>query len=175
MAKKATEKVPRQMEKIYQELTRITDDFSAKYLNKEYAALCRKAAAALCRKRPSPLSGGSLKIWAFGIIHALGTVNFLFDKANKPYLSTGELYKIFDVAKSTGAAKGKKVRDLLKMNFYNYEWFLQRRIDESPMVWMISVNGYIVDARSLPLEIQEAAFEKGLIPYIPADRERGSN
>jgi hypothetical protein len=40
------------------------------------------------------------------------------------------------------------------------------------MAWMISVNGFIVDARRLSREIQEVAYEKGLIPYIPADRER---
>ena len=38
------------------------------------------------------------------------------------------------------------------------------------MAWMIQVNGLIADARQLPREIQEAAFRKGLIPYIPADQ-----
>lgn len=161
------------MEETYKSITEITDEFAKEYLNEEYAMLCRKAAAALCRKRPSPLLSGSLKIWAFGIIHALGTVNYLFDKESEPYLSTGELYEILDVAKSTGAAKGKTVRDLLKMNHYNYEWFLQEMIDDSFLVWMISVNGYMVDARSMPLEIQEVAFEKGFIPYIPGERDRG--
>jgi hypothetical protein len=32
---------------------------------------------------------------------------------------------------------------------------------------MISVNGLILDARYVPREIQEAAYRKGLIPYIP--------
>lgn len=36
---------------------------------------------------------------------------------------------------------------------------------------MLMVNGYIVDIRSMPREVQVIAFEKGLIPYIPADRE----
>jgi hypothetical protein len=31
---------------------------------------------------------------------------------------------------------------------------------------MISLNDFIVDARSLPREIQEVAYQKGLIPYI---------
>jgi hypothetical protein len=34
---------------------------------------------------------------------------------------------------------------------------------------MLSVNGMIVDIRSMPREAQEIAFEKGLIPYIPGD------
>ena len=37
------------------------------------------------------------------------------------------------------------------------------------MVWMLEVNGLMMDARTAPREIQQAAFEQGLIPYIPAD------
>jgi hypothetical protein len=35
---------------------------------------------------------------------------------------------------------------------------------------MAQVNGVLVDLRMMPREVQEIAFEKGLIPYIPADR-----
>ena len=37
------------------------------------------------------------------------------------------------------------------------------------MVWMIEVNGFVVDARHLRREIQEEAYRKGLIPYVPGD------
>ncbi len=46
-------------------------------------------------------------------------------------------------------------------------WSLRARIDENPATWMITVNGFLVDARCLKREIQEEAFRKGLIPYIP--------
>ena len=42
-------------------------------------------------------------------------------------------------------------------------------IDENPMAWMISVDGFILDARQAPRAIQEEAFRKGLIPYLPED------
>jgi hypothetical protein len=42
------------------------------------------------------------------------------------------------------------------------------------MAWMIEFNGFILDARYLKREIQEEAFRKGLIPYIPADRANES-
>ena len=38
-------------------------------------------------------------------------------------------------------------------------------------LWMVEVDGFIMDLRSAPRELQEAAFEEGLIPYIPADRK----
>jgi hypothetical protein len=34
------------------------------------------------------------------------------------------------------------------------------------------MDGLLVDLRDMPHEIQEIAFEKGMIPYIPADREQ---
>ena len=43
-------------------------------------------------------------------------------------------------------------------------------MDKNPLVWMAEVNGYLVDLRHMPREVQEIAFEKGMIPYIPADR-----
>ncbi len=32
---------------------------------------------------------------------------------------------------------------------------------------MIQINGFIVDVRTQSKEIQEIAYEKGLIPYMP--------
>jgi len=50
-------------------------------------------------------------------------------------------------------------------------WCLPSKLNDNPMAWMIMVNGLLVDARQLPREIQEVAYEKGIIPYIPADKE----
>jgi hypothetical protein len=36
------------------------------------------------------------------------------------------------------------------------------------MVWLIQVDGLIVDARELPPPIRAQAFDLGVIPYIPA-------
>jgi len=50
------------------------------------------------------------------------------------------------------------------------EWTLPRKIAQNPLVWMVTVNGMIVDIRHMPLEIQEIAYEKGLIPYVPGGK-----
>jgi hypothetical protein len=44
---------------------------------------------------------------------------------------------------------------------------------QNPLVWMAEINGILVDPRDMPRKVQEVAFEKGMIPYIPADREQG--
>ncbi|MBI2828320.1 MAG: hypothetical protein HYX77_03475, partial [Acidobacteria bacterium] len=46
--------------------------------------------------------------------------------------------------------------------------FCRRALLESnPLAWMISVNGFIVDARTMPPEVQQAARRRGLIPDLP--------
>jgi hypothetical protein len=39
------------------------------------------------------------------------------------------------------------------------------------MAWTVIVIGFLVDARSLPRELQEIAYHKGLIPYLPEMKE----
>jgi hypothetical protein len=38
------------------------------------------------------------------------------------------------------------------------------------MVWMLEVDGLITDIRHAPVELQRAAFEQGLIPFVPGER-----
>lgn len=167
---KKSENVPKAMQEKYNAIVELTDKFSEENLNEEYAQLIRYAVATLCRKRPSPLEKGRESSWACGITHALGMVNFLFDNTQTPHINASELYKKFGVGQSTGQGKSKQIRDLLKMYQMDPNWSLSSRMDSNPMVWMLSVDGMIVDARNMPYEVQEIAFNKGLIPYIPDDK-----
>lgn len=71
------------------------------------------------------------------------------------------------VSKSTAASKAKQVRDWLKISYWNHQWTLPSKLADSPVAWMISLDGFLVDARHLPRDIQEAAYKKGLIPFVP--------
>jgi hypothetical protein len=166
-----SETVPKQMQSKFREITALTDAFCIEYLNDEYADMSRKLTAALCRKRPSPLVKGKVQSWASGIVHALGMVNFLFDPSQTPHIKANELYQHFGVGQSTGQGKSKQIRDMMNMHQMDPNWCLPSKVDDNPMIWMISVNGFIVDARFAPREIQEEAFLKGIIPYIP-DEEK---
>jgi hypothetical protein len=99
---KKTENVPKPMQEKFQAIVEITDSFSRENLNDEYAQLIRYAVAAICRKRPSPMATGKANTWACGVTHAIGSVNFVFDKSQTPHIKTGELYKKFGVSESTG-------------------------------------------------------------------------
>jgi len=96
-----------------EEIIRLTDGFCAEHLDAEYAQLCRRLVGKLARKRPSPLVRGDLRIWAASTIYAIGKVNFLFDRTQRPHLGLDQLSQLTGVPKSTLGAKGKVIRDLL--------------------------------------------------------------
>ena len=148
------------------------DQFCAEYLNDEYAVLCRKLAEKLARKRPSPLLQGRPNAWASGIVRTVGWVNFLHDKSQTPYMRLSDIDAAFGISQSSGAAKLATIRKMLRIHQLDPSWTLPSRLDDNPMAWMLEVNGFLVDIRDAPREMQEIAFNKGLIPYIPADREQ---
>jgi hypothetical protein len=161
------QQVPQKIRPIYDEIVKLTDAFCAAHLNDEYTQVCRALAAKLARKRPSPLESGRANTWAAAITHTVGRVNFLSDKSQTPHMRADDLAKQFGLSQSTVGNKSKQIMDLLDIGLMDPEWTLPSRMDHNPMAWLISVNGLIIDARSAPQEIQEAAFRKGLIPYLP--------
>lgn len=166
MANAKSTKIPSGWEQTYAALTGLTDRFCAEHLNQEYADLARYAIAALCRKRPSPLVNGNAQTWACAVLYALGQINFLSDKRSKPAMPMADLCAHFGIASSTGGNKAKLVRQSLGMLQFDPRWTLPSRAANSPLVWLVQVNGLIADARKLPLAVQEAAASKGLIPYV---------
>jgi hypothetical protein len=50
-------------------------------------------------------------------------------------------------------------------------WTLPSRMENNFMAWNVMLNGFIVDARRLPRHLQEEAYRKGLIPYLPPEKD----
>ena len=163
--------VPKSMQATYETITALTDAFCREHLNDEYLELARDMAAALCRKRPSPVVSGQPRTWACGIVYALGQTNFLSDRSFKPFMTMADVCAGFGVGQSTASAKAQVISRALKISPLNPEWSLPSLMERNPLVWMAEVNGFLVDLREMPREVQEIAFEKGMIPYIPADRD----
>lgn len=152
----------------------LTDQFCREHLNEEYAVLCSRLAEKLARKRPSPLLHGGPNGWASGIVRTVGWVNFLHDKSQSPHMRLSDIDAGFGVSESTGASKLAAIRKMLKVDQLDQldpNWTLPSRMEDNPLVWMLKVNGLIMDVRQAPRGVQEIAFRKGLIPYIPADRQ----
>lgn len=164
--------VPAETRPKFEAITALTDAFCEEYLNDEYAEMCRRLTAALARKRPFPLARGREEVWACGIVRTIGWVNILDDPKQSPHMKLIDIDPEFDVAESTGQGKSKSIRRMFGIGRLNPDWTLPSRLGDNPVVWMVEVNGLLVDIRQESRERQEAAFQKGLIPYIPADREQ---
>lgn len=159
-------KVPKGSEGKFGALIALTDGFCDEHLDHEYAELARYAIAALCRKRPSPLTNGHPQTWACAVLYALGQINFLSDRSTAPYMAMADLCGHFGIAPSTGGNKAKLVRTALSMHQFDHNWTLPSRLESSSLSWLIEVDGLIIDARQLPIEIQAVAVQKGLIPFV---------
>ncbi len=168
------EKIPRTMAEKFAAVTALTDAFCEKQLNDEYRTLIHRVVGSLARKRPSPLLKGKENVWAAAAVHAVGRVNFLDDPSQFPHCKPKIIYEFFGIAESTGQNKSKEIRETLRMGPMSFEWTLPSRLADNPMVWMLRVNGLTIDIRQAPAELQRLAYEKGLIPFIPAER-RGAN
>lgn len=148
------------------DIVEITDAFCAEHLDGEYAELCRTLTVKLGRKRPSPLLRGDRRIWAAGIVHTIGWVNFLADPAQSPHLRTEQLAELLAVKQTTMGNKGALIRDLLGIGRFQTQFARREMIQKNPLAWLVEVDGLIVDARWLPEPVQHELTRAGIIPDV---------
>jgi hypothetical protein len=141
------------------ELIQLTKKFCSEKLNEEYALLAEKLICKLGRKRNVPFLTGQTSIWAAAVIHALGTINFLFDKSAKPYITIDELNDFYGTKKSTTGNKSKEIRDLLKLSYWDKEFSTEKMASSSPFNNMVMVNGLITPISMLPEDFQQLVRE----------------
>ncbi|WP_109510452.1 DUF6398 domain-containing protein [Nocardioides speluncae] len=159
--------VPRAVRPYADQVVAVTDAACREHLDVEYADLCRTLVGRLGRKRPSPLTRGDLRIWAAGVVYAVGQVNFLFDPAQVPHATTDQLSEWLGVKKTTMANKARLIRDTVNLSQFDAEFMRRDLAEASPLTWLLEVDGMLVDMRRAPIHIQVQAFEFGLIPYVP--------
>jgi hypothetical protein len=138
-----------------QKILDLLKDFCAKKLDEEYFELSERLLKKLGRKRNPPIVSGQPRVWAAAIIHALGSINFLFDKSSDPYVSVDEINSFFELGKSTTGNKSKQIRNLLKLNRWDKEFSTKKMQDSNPFANFVMVDGLIVPVNMLPEEYQE--------------------
>ena len=97
-----------------------------------------------------PFMSGKIEIWAAAVIHALGTINFLFDKSFEPYTTVDEINVFFGTNKSSTGQKSKVIRELLNLGYFDSEFSTQRAKQNNPFDKLTMVNGIFVFKDSLP-------------------------
>jgi hypothetical protein len=163
------QEVPPVLRPLFMRVAGLTDAFCDAHLNEEYKELCRDMAAALCAPE-SPATKGKPEGWACGVVYSVGWVNFLTDPSQKPHLRSEEIAKGFGVSVATMLAKSKVLREGLGLSPLDPDWCLPSRLGSNPLVWIVQTEeGFVLDVRMASREVQEQAYEMGLIPFIPAD------
>lgn len=110
--------------KKYDEVVDKIKKFSNEYLSDEYKDICLTAAETLFYSNEEAVKKGRSISWAAGIVHAIGSVNELFDPKEEPYVKAADLYKAFEVSSSTVTNKSKEVKALLNVSDGDKKWII---------------------------------------------------
>jgi Domain of unknown function (DUF6398) len=154
-------KVPRAMRPRVAEMLAITDGVCAASLDREYTELARELVARLARKRPSPLARGAVRIWAAGALHALGQINFLFDRSQQPHMTADQLAGELGVVKATMANKAATIRRTLDLGYCEPGLTRQSLYENPPLALLVL---------ALPAAFRAAERRGGLIADLQARR-----
>ena len=81
-------------------------------------------------------------------------------------MTMADLCGHFGISTSTGAGKAKIISDALKIQIFDNAWMIPSMQATNPFAWMVMCNGFMVDARKLPVHVQEDCVAKGLIHML---------
>jgi len=167
------EQVPEACRDRFLEIVERVDAFADTYLDEEWKRLFVRLAAAVCQKG-SPALKGQARSWAAAIIYTVGRVNFLDDPSFEPHMTSDQVAEGAGVSKSNMQTKSGTIRRALGLLPMDPRYTLPDLLASNPLAWLIKVDGYLMDARTAPREVQEAAAAEGVIPFVPGRSERAA-
>ncbi|MBE6071016.1 MAG: hypothetical protein E7208_03540 [Clostridium butyricum] len=126
--------------------------FSDEYLNDEYKDVCLVAAETLFYNNEEAVKKGKSVSWAAGIVHAIGSINNLFDAKEEPYLKATDLYKAFEVSSSTVTGKSKEIKTLLELSNEHNKWLVNLNNSTVKDEVAVTLDEKDTEAFRLPVE-----------------------
>ncbi len=142
-----------------QRLLDMTTTFCAQNLDEHYFVLAEKLIKKMGRKREVPFARGRLDIWASAVIHAIGSINFLFDKSFEPYVSSEDVNAHFETKKSSVSAKAQAIKKMFGLAYYDKEFSTPMMQENNPFSEMVMFNGFIAPITMLPEGVQQHVRE----------------
>ena len=115
--KKSTAKPIQQKDEKYNVIAEAMIHFCNKKLTPEFTEVCLFVLEKLRRKRPTPLSGGKANTWACGIVYAVASNNFVFDKSQPYYMTAQDIADGFGLSKSTAQSKAAEINKVLNISY----------------------------------------------------------
>ncbi len=136
-------------------LLEMTGMFCSQKLDDDYFRLSEKLIKKMGRKREVPFKRGKLEIWAAAVIYAIGSINFLFDKSFKPYMTAQEISDYFGTKNSTVSNKARQIREMFNLTMFDNEFATEHMNETNPFNDLVMVDGLIVPLSSIPENLQE--------------------
>jgi hypothetical protein len=160
--------VPEKLRPRFAEIVALTDRFCEDHLDEEFRQLCREMAVALCQEG-FPVGSGKAAGWAAGVVYSVAWVNFLGDPSQPHHLKAEDMARLLGVSPATLMNRAKVVREGLGIRRMDPRWSTKGMLANNPLVWMVEVNGLPYDIRMAPRHVQEEAYRRGLIPFMPGE------
>jgi hypothetical protein len=101
--------------------------------------------------------GQHLGVWDHSCGFAWSTV---FSIPRRPPIAASQIWEYFDLSCSIMQAKSKQIRDLLGMYPIDSDWSIPSMVDKNPLIWMLEVNGFLIEVRHAPPEIRKKPCAK---------------
>src|SRR5262249_46752604 len=112
---------------------------------------------------------------AAGIVYSVAWVNFLGDPSQPHHMQAEDMARGLGVSPATMMNKAKVIRQGLEIRRMDPRWSTKGMLDPNPLVWLMEVNGLPFDIRQTPRHVQEEAYRRGLIPYVPGEEPEEHN
>jgi len=140
-------------------LIRLTSDFCEQYLDEDHKELTRKLVINLGKKRDVQFLDKDIQNWAGAIIHALGSINYLFDSSFEPYVSEEELSDYFTTPRLQIHKKSMEIKKLLKLDLFDNIADTLRNYREDPLHRLLLIDGFFINLEAYPPELREKVRE----------------
>ncbi|MCX6693716.1 MAG: DUF6398 domain-containing protein [Methanomicrobiales archaeon] len=127
------------------ELILLTDDFCDHFLNEEYKEVMKRLIQKMARKRQVPFLSGTLRVWAAGVVHAVGMASFAFDRSKVPHIAAGTIYEHFGVSNASALKRSSEIRKMFKMSYWDPEFSIPSVAENHPLRKLVLLpSGFIM-------------------------------
>ncbi len=141
------------------EIVTITDRFCE---DAEFRRLCRSMAVVLCLKGV-PLESRKAAGWAAAIVYSLAWVN----TGHPLHNAADEILSGIAVSPGRLMRRVRVLRKTLGLQRMDQRWSTRRTVGLNPRTWKVVVDGRPCDIRTAPRKVQEEAYRRGIIPFLP--------
>ena len=170
MLKNVISEIPAQIKNNFLNVAEMIDLFYNKNLNDEYYNLALKLTTKLAKENPSDLIDCDIKTLAAAIINTIAKTH----ESEMLQVSSKNLASWFQTTQTDIDKKTNSICKILNLQFIDQDQSTKSKVSndydiDDRMMWSIAINGFTIDIRNAPLDLQVDAYEHGLIPYIPTN------